>query len=160
MFILIMGVAGSGKTTIGTLLSAELGWPFYDADDFHSADNVRKMACGVALTDEDRAPWLKELQRLVSDRNQRGDKGILACSALKQRYRATLCADGKVTLVYLKAQRDLIRSRLESRGGHYMPHSLIESQFLDLEEPEDGITIDAAGQAEQIVAAIRSRLGI
>src|SRR3972149_9050759 len=90
MFILIMGVPGCGKTTVGRLLSAAIGWPFYDADDFHSPANVRKMASGVSLTDEDRSPWLEGLRVLISDRTERGENGVLACSALKQCYRRTL----------------------------------------------------------------------
>jgi gluconokinase len=159
MFILIMGVAGSGKTTIGTLLSAALGWPFYDADDFHSSDNIRKMASGVPLTDQDRGPWLEELHELISDHNERGENGVLACSALKEAYRRILTADTDVAVVYLKAHPDLIRSRLDSRTGHYMPPRLIESQFLDLEEPKECIIIDAAQPPEEAVAAIRSQLG-
>ncbi len=159
MFVLLMGVTGSGKTTIGKLLAAELAWPFYDADDFHSAHNVRKMASGVPLSDEDRRPWLQKLHELVASHNQRGDNGVLACSALKRGYRSILCLDADVTLVYLKANRDLIRSRLDSRGGHYMPPSLIESQFADLEEPDQCIIVDAAGTREQTVGAIRAQLG-
>lgn len=159
MFVLIMGVTGSGKTTVGTLLSAAMNWPFYDADDFHSAANVRKMASGVPLTDQDRAPWLKELRELISHRNERGENGVLACSALKETYRRTLCADANVAVVYLKAHRDLVRSRLERRSGHYMPHGLIESQFLDLEEPQDCIVIDGVWPPEQIVGFIRSQIG-
>ena len=159
MFVLVMGVTGSGKTTIGRLLSAVMGWPFYDADGFHSPDNIRKMASGVPLTDEDRGPWLQQLQQLISQRNEQGENGVLACSALKEAYRRILCADADVAVVYLKAQPDLIRSRLDTRVGHYMPPRLIESQFLDLEEPKEGIIIDAAGPPEQIVETIRSQLG-
>ena len=158
MFILLMGVSGSGKTTIGRLLSVTLGWTFYDADDFHSPENVRKMATGVALTDEDRGPWLKELRSLIA--RHAGENGVLACSALKKAYRAILCADADVTVVYLKADPELVRSRLESRTGHYMPPSLIESQFRDLEEPKEGISIDAACHPEQIISDIRSQLSI
>ena len=159
MFILIMGVTGSGKTTIGKLLSASLGWPFFDADDFQSAENVRKMASGVPLTDEDRRPWLQELHRLISQRTEEGKSGVLACSALKQEYRSMLCSDSPVEVVYLKAQPELIRSRLQRRRGHYMPPELIESQFRDLEEPQSALVVDAAMPAEQAVAMVRSSLG-
>ena len=154
-----MGVTGSGKTTIGRLLSTVMGWPFYDADDFHSPDNIRKMASGVPLTDKDRGPWLQQLQQLISRCNEHGENGVLACSALKEAYRRILCADADVAVVYLKAQPDLIRSRLDTRVGHYMPQRLIESQFLDLEEPKEGIIIDAAWPPERTVETIRSQLG-
>ena len=159
MFILIMGVTGCGKTTIGRLLSAAIGWPFYDADDFHSPVNVRKMASGVSLTDEDRGPWLDELRVLVSERDERGENGVLACSALKQSYRKTLSTGANLVIVYLKAEADLIGSRLADRRGHFMPQRLIESQFLDLEEPAEAITIPASWTPEQIVSAIRSQIG-
>ena len=158
MFTLIMGVTGSGKTTIRPLLAAAMGWPFYDADDFHSPDNVRKMASGVPLTDDDRAPWLEELRKLISHHNERGENGVLACSALKEAYREILCADVAVAVVYLKAEPDLIRSRLECRRGHYMPQGLIESQFRDLEEPTGCMIIDAAAPQGQTVSTIRSQL--
>ncbi|MDQ3447027.1 MAG: gluconokinase [Pseudomonadota bacterium] len=158
MFILIMGVTGCGKTTIGKLLSVRLGWPFYDADDFHPADNVRKMASGIPLTDQDRRPWLEELHKLISEHDERAGNGVLACSALKNAYRAILTADADVDIVYLKAHPDLIRARLDARSGHYMPKLLIESQFFDLEEPTESIIVDAALPAEQIVAAIRSEM--
>ena len=154
-----MGVTGSGKTTVGKLLSAKMDWPFYDADDFHSPDNVRKMAAGVPLTDDDRGPWLEQLRQLIARRDGRGENGVLACSALKETYRRTLSADTDVALVYLKASPELIRSRLESRRGHYMSPRLIESQFAALEEPNDCVIVDAALPAEQTVAAIRSQLG-
>ena len=158
MFVLIMGVTGSGKTSVGTLLSAAMDWPFYDADDFHSSANVRKMASGVPLTDEDRGPWLEKLHELISQCNERGESGVLACSALKENYRRILCADADVAVVYLKVHRDLIRFRLERRSGHYMPQGLIESQFHDLEEPQDCILIDGAWPPERIVGSIRSQI--
>jgi gluconokinase len=159
MFILVMGVAGSGKTTVGKALSDALGWAFYDADDFHSPENVRKMASGVPLNDEDRHPWLERLHGLIVERTDQGENGVLACSALKQKYRTILSADSDVEVVYLKAQPDLIRSRLDRRRGHYMPPQLIESQFRDLEEPQAAWVVDAACSTEQAVAVIRSKLG-
>lgn len=158
MFILVMGVTGSGKTTIGRLLSAALGWRFYDADDFHSADNIRKMASGLPLTDEDRRPWLRELRGLIADHNAKSENGVLACSALKHSYRKILCADDDVAVIYLKAPPGVIRSRLQSRSGHYMPETLIESQFGDLEEPTNAIVLDAAEPPQRIVNMIRAQL--
>lgn len=160
MFILVMGVTGSGKTTVGTLLSAATGWPFYDADEFHSPANVAKMASGVPLTDQDRRPWLDELRTLISERGARGENGVLACSALKESYRGILSAGASLVVVYLKAEPDLVRSRLAGRRGHYMPLRLIESQFLDLQEPEQAITIPADWPPDQIVKTIQSRLDI
>jgi len=158
MFILIMGVTGSGKTTVGTLLSAAIRWPFYDADDFHTPANIRKMASAIPLTDLDRWPWLEDVRALIFDHNKGGENGVLACSALKQAYRKVLSEGADLTVVYLKADPDLIRSRLGSRSGHFMPLRLVESQFLDLEEPEDALAIPAAWSPEQIVTAIRSQL--
>lgn len=159
MFILIMGVAGSGKTTVGTLLSAAIDWPFFDADDFHPPANVHKMASGVPLTDEDRGPWLDKLHALIAERNARGENGILACSALKESYRRRLSQGASLAVVYLKAEAGLVRSRLANRRGHYMPPGLVESQFIDLEEPQDAITIPAAWPPDRIVIAIRSQIG-
>ena len=158
MFVLIMGVTGSGKTTVGKLLSAEMDWPFYDADDFHSPGNVRKMASGVPLTDDDRGPWLEQLRQLIARHDGRGENGVLACSALKETYRRTLSADTDVAVVYLKASPELVRSRLESRRDHYMSPRLIESQFAALEEPNDCVIVDAVWPPEQTIAAIRSQL--
>lgn len=160
MFILVMGVTGSGKTTVGTLLSAATGWPFYDADEFHSPANVVKMASGVPLTDQDRMPWLDDLRTLISERGAQGENGVLACSALKESYRRILSAAANLVVVYLKAEPSLVRSRLAVRRGHYMPQSLVESQFLDLQEPEQAITIPADWAPVQIVKAIQSQLQI
>ena len=158
MFVLVMGVAGSGKTTIGALLADRLGWPFFDADDFHPPDNVRKMASGTPLTDEDRRPWLEKLSSLIADHSRRGQSGVLACSALKNAYRNILSAETDLVVVYLKATPELARSRLTRRRGHFMPARLIESQFADLEEPMKKITVDAAWSPEQSVAAVLAQL--
>lgn len=160
MFVLIMGVTGSGKTTVGELLSAALGWPFFDADDFHPPANLRKMASGVPLTDEDRAPWLETLRALIAELDARGDNGILACSALKESYRRVLSSDADLAVVYLKADPELIRGRLVHRRGHSMPARLIESQFHDLEEPKTALTIPSTLRPDETVRSIRSHLGI
>jgi gluconokinase len=155
-----MGVAGSGKTTVGRALAAELGWKFYDADDFHPPANVEKMARGVPLDDADRLPWLETLRALVRDCLERGESGVLACSALKAGYRAYLLLDGRVKLAYLKGNFDLIQKRLASRRGHFMPAAMLESQFAALEEPEKEFHIDISKTPEEIVRAIRLRFGV
>jgi gluconokinase len=160
MFILVMGVAGSGKTTIGALLAAQLGWPFYDADDFHSGANISKMVAGIPLDDEDRIPWLEELRSLIANGTAAGENGVLACSALKSDYRMVLSSGGDIATVYLKADAALIRQRMEERRAHYMPTSLVESQFQILEEPEDAIVVPAAWPPERIVSAVRSAFGL
>ena len=161
MVVLIMGVAGSGKTTVGRRLASELGWDYVDADDLHPAGNVRKMAAGIPLTDEDRRPWLADLRALVSRYAASGESLVLACSALKSAYREMLgsAAAGMAT-IYLKAKPELIRERLTQRQGHYMPAELLESQFEALEEPPDAITIPAAWPPDQVVAAIRAALRV
>jgi len=136
MFIILMGVGGSGKTTVGRILASDLGWSFYDADDFHSPDSVRKMASGIPLTDEDRLPWLEDLRNLIAEHGEREENAVLACSALRRTYRDILSSgSGELVMVYLKADAELIRERLADRLSHYMPVQLLESQFETLEEP-------------------------
>ena len=161
MLILIMGVAGAGKTTVGTRLASALGWEFADADDFHSQDNKAKMAAGIPLNDEDRGPWLHDLQALVRQFALSRRNLVLACSALRASYRDLLCsASSQPAIVYLKADRSLIFERISQRHDHYMPASLIESQFKDLEEPNDAIMIPADWRPEEIVAAMRVHLSL
>jgi gluconokinase len=160
MFVVLMGVAGSGKTTIGRKLAAELGWKFYDADDFHPAANVEKMARGAPLDDADRKPWLEALRDLVRGSLERGERAVLACSALKESYRAYLLSDGRVKLVYLRGDYELIRDRLKDRRGHFMKPQMLDSQFATLEEPEQGVQVDISAPPEEIIEAIRSRLGV
>ncbi len=160
MMILIMGVTGSGKTKIGEMLSAELGWPFLDADDFHSATNIRKMSAGIPLTDEDRRSWLDELSALLSERNARGENVVLACSALKNSYRKRLGSGTDLEVVYLEAEPELIEVRLANREDHFMSRQLIESQFRDLEEPGSAVTIPAKWLPQRIVDTVRSEMGI
>ncbi|PYS80122.1 MAG: gluconate kinase, partial [Acidobacteria bacterium] len=134
MVIILMGVSGSGKTTIGRRLADELGWKFYDGDDFHPRANVEKMAHGVPLDDEDRAPWLESLRDLIRSCLVRGESAVLACSALKRSYRQYLLIDENVMLVYLKGDYELIEERLEGRSEHFMKPKMLDSQFDALEE--------------------------
>jgi gluconokinase len=160
MVIVLMGVAGSGKTTVGTLLARELGWRFYDADDFHPRANVEKMARGVPLDDADRLPWLEVLRGLIGGCLERGEGAVLACSALKESYREHLLVDDRVKLVYLKGDFALIQERLEGRRGHYMKPGMLGSQFAALEEPGQALQVDVASPPEEIVKTIRSRFGV
>ena len=149
-----MGVTGSGKTTIGKLLSADLGWEYLDADDFHPAANIEKMTQGIPLHDADREPWLARLVEVIQDCLQTKRPAVLGCSALKERYRDQLLVDARVQLVYLKGHAGLIGARLNQRQGHYMNPSLLESQFATLEEPADALTIEVAQSPRAIVATI------
>jgi gluconokinase len=161
MIVLLMGVSGSGKTVVGKLLAKELGWKFYDGDDFHTPENVRKMAGGVPLTDEDRVPWLLRLNELIADIAARKKDAVLACSALKQAYRDIL-AKGipDFHVVYLRGDFALIEPRMQERSGHYMKAGLLQSQFETLEEPVGVLTIDVIEKPFMIVARIRLALGL
>lgn len=147
MFIIIMGVSGSGKTTVGQALAQRLGWPFYDGDDLHPEANIAKMAAGVPLDDADRAGWLAALATIIAGGLARGASGVVACSALKARYRAVLQAPaagaGQVEFVYLRGSYGAILARMQRRPGHFMPPRLLQSQFDTLEEPTGVMTIDA-----------------
>jgi gluconokinase len=147
----LMGVSGAGKTTLGEALARRLGWRFIDADDYHPAANVAKMAAGQPLEDEDRWPWLDRLNALL----RQEENAVLACSALKERYRQRLSRDvPALTWIYLKGEFDLIRSRLGARRHKYMPASLLESQFAALQPPTNAIVVDVAATPEKCVAAI------
>jgi gluconokinase len=160
-FIILFGVTGAGKTTIGLLLAAELGWPFYDADDFHPAANVEKMRQGIPLTDVDRKPWLESLHHLIKTSLDEGKPGILACSALKESYREYLDVGEGVEYVYLRGDFPLIQQRLAGRVGHYMNPALLRSQFDALEEPRRGETIVSVDQPPAaVVGEIRQKLGV
>ena len=161
MIIILMGVSGSGKTTIGERLAQALGWPFYDGDQFHPPANVAKMQQGMPLTDEDRWPWLHALRTHMATWLQQGRSAVLTCSALKQAYREHLVVDeAEVKLVYLKGDYDLIHERLAQRHGHFMPPGLLASQFAALEEPEQGVVVDIVHPPETIVALIRAQLRV
>ena len=158
--IILMGVAGSGKTTIGDLLSARLGWPFEDGDKYHPEANRQKMASGIPLTDEDRLPWLRKISEVIHAQLEKGDSIIVACSALKETYRKIL-AEGIETrsiFVHLKGDFKDIYSRLEKRHGHFMKSGMLESQFATLEEPATALTIDIKHTPEQIVEQICKKL--
>lgn len=161
LVILLMGVAGSGKTTLGLELAAQLGWSFRDADDFHPPQNVAKMAAGTPLTDDDRAPWLAAIRRHISDTLGRGESGIVTCSALKEKYRAAAIPDrARVKLVHLAGDFDLILRRMNARQGHFMKPQMLESQFATLEPPADALTIDIAKSPGELVAEIRRALSL
>ncbi len=153
--VVIMGVAGAGKTTIGELLAARLGWTFHDADGFHPPANVAKMRAGAPLTDGDREPWLARLNALARTEIAAKRNIILGCSALKARYREQLAAGiDSMRFVYLRGPMNLIAQRLADRRGHFMPPGLLESQFAVLEEPEDAIVVSIDRLPEEIMAEI------
>jgi gluconokinase len=160
MIVIVMGVVGAGKTTVGKLLASQLGWEFADADDFHPQSNVDKIRHGIALTDEDREPWLDRLREAIARWIAAGKSVVLACSALKRAYRAKLLPRPQVRFVYLKGSAALIADRLRSRQGHFAGESILASQLADLEEPEKAITVDISDTPEQIVAEIKRALAM
>lgn len=158
MILLVMGVAGSGKTTIGTLLAEYVGFRFLDADSLHSAANITKMSTGIPLTDSDRAPWLSAVRERIVEAARSEESLVVACSALKESYRTFLARDVPVVWIYLKGHPDVFRARLQHRTGHFMPADLLNSQFDALEEPGDAIDVDAEQQPQAIVDDILERL--
>jgi gluconokinase len=160
MIVIVMGVVGAGKTTVGQLLAAQLGWEFADADDFHPQSNVEKIRQGIALTDEDREPWLESLHDAIVRWIADGRSVVLACSALKRAYRSQLCVGPQVRFVYLKGSAPLIADRLRSRHGHFAGESILASQLADLEEPEKAIVVEISSTPEQIVAEIKRALAM
>lgn len=159
MIVVVCGVAGSGKTTIGELLADELGWRFFDADDFHSPNNIEKMRSGTPLTDEDRQSWLATLRELIG----KIDNGVVACSALKKEYRDRLRVSDSMKFVLLRGSFELVSRQLQKRRGHFFDPKLLRSQFADLEEPRDatdGILIELGRSPNELVDEIRTRLGL
>ena len=161
MIVVLMGVSGVGKTTVGQILAARTGWRLHDADEFHSAASIEKMRNGIALDDADRWPWLDRMNAMLVDKQARDESVLLACSALKQSYRQRL-AQGDLQLhwVYLKGGFDLIRQRLEARKNHYMKAGLLESQFAALEEPSDAIIADVAADPDSIADFVLTQLQV
>lgn len=162
VIVVVMGVSGSGKTTVAALLAAALGCRFQEGDNLHPPANVEKMHRGTPLTDADRMPWLRRIAEEIDGWRAHGCSGVLTCSALKRSYRDIVIGDRpEVTLVYLKGSHDLIRRRMAARRGHFMPATLLDSQFGTLQEPtadEHPIVVDVGGKPDDIVADIVSRL--
>jgi gluconokinase len=157
MIVMVMGVSGSGKTTVGKLLAQSLNWEFSDADDFHPPRNIEKMSRGIPLEDADRLPWLLHLQGTIDRWLLENKNVVLACSALKASYRAMLFRDKqRMKIVYLKGDFELFAARLKTRENHYMKVDLLSSQFATLEEPENAIIIDASQQLELILRQIKN----
>jgi carbohydrate kinase (thermoresistant glucokinase family) len=155
--IILMGVTGSGKTTIGRLLGHRMHLPFIDADDYHPESNIIKMRSGEPLDDKDRQGWLLRLVRIIKQHQSSGL--ILGCSALKSDYRHLLDPNHAYLWVYLKVDKETVEKRLENRKGHFMPASLIDSQFETLEEPKDAVTIDASHSIEKVIDHIQQHIG-
>jgi gluconokinase len=158
MIVVMMGVSGSGKTTVGQALADALGWPFHDADDFHPSENVVKMAAGTPLTDEDRWPWLARMTDAMRAIDSSGGSAVLACSALRQAYRDVLATAGDVRFVHLRGDYDTIAARIAARRHRYMPASLLHSQFATLEPPADALDVDVRQSVAAQVAQLRAAL--
>jgi gluconokinase len=162
VIVVLMGVTGTGKSTVGKLLASQFGWTFVEGDDFHPKDNVEKMRQGIALDDEDRKPWLDAIRHRLEQASQRNENVVLACSALKHSYQHYLAGfdPEAVRFVYLFGSQEVIKQRLAKRTGHFMNPALLASQFEALEPPEDAIRVDVNQTPAAIVAEIRSRLAI
>lgn len=162
--LLLMGVAGCGKSTIGQRLSRRLGWEFRDADSFHPPANIEKMSSGAPLTDEDRWPWLDAISAWIDEHMKAGTPAIVSCSALKKAYRARIIGErSAVQLVYLKGSKNLIGDRMARRKNHFMPTTLLDSQFTTLEEPgpaEKPLVVNVTLPPNRIVDQIISRCGL
>lgn len=159
--LVVMGVSGAGKTTVGRRLAERLDWPFHDGDDLHPGENVRKMAAGEPLTDDDRMPWLERIRQLIQQHDRDGASAVLACSALKQSYRRYL-GEGRdsVRFVFLRANRQVLERRLAARRGHFFDPALLASQLATLETPDRAVTVDADRTVDEVVDTIVASLAI
>jgi gluconokinase len=161
--IIVMGVSGAGKTTVGHALARELGWAFYEGDDFHPPRNIEKMTAGQPLTDQDRGPWLAALRTLIDDLLARDERAVIACSALRHQYRKQLTPEAQpqsVKFVYLDVPVAVLRERLRERRGHFMTAALLDSQLATLERPRNAIRVDGTRPVEEIVRDVRRRLAL
>jgi len=161
--IVVMGVSGSGKSTIGRALAERLGWRFAEGDEFHSAANIAKMRAGVALTDADRWPWLDAIAAWIRETRAKGERCVIACSALRRAYRGRIAAGrDDVRFVYLSGEYDAIAARMQQRSGHYMPLSLLKSQFDTLEPPldEEAVVVRSDEEPERIVSDVLAALDL
>ncbi|MFC3300854.1 Thermoresistant gluconokinase [Arthrobacter agilis] len=162
--VVVMGISGSGKTTIATQLTETLGWVFAEADDFHPPANIEKMTAGTALTDEDRWPWLESMRTWLTEQAQAGRSTVVTCSALRRSYRDVLTqAEGRVDFVHLLGDTDLILERMKTRSGHFMPESLLPSQISTLEPlgpDEQGVMIENTGTPHDVVSRVIDQLGL
>jgi gluconokinase len=160
LVIVLMGVSGSGKTTVGEKLAAALGWSFRDADDVHPPANVEKMREGHPLSDADRAPWLAAIHDHIAKTLERGENGIVTCSALKESYRREIITDPvRVKLFFLRGDYDLLKVRMEERPGHFMKAGMLRSQFATLEPPREALTLDTSRPVDELVAEILRAVG-
>jgi gluconokinase len=161
MVILLMGVAGSGKTAVGQRLAAATSWPFVDGDDLHTPASIEKMSAGIPLDDADRQPWLRAIRRRIEHHDRTGEPLIIACSALKASYRDFLLARTTGTrLVHLTGDRDLLARRLEARRGHFFDASLLDSQLATLEAPDDALEVSIAGDLDTVTRSVLEALGL
>ena len=162
--VVVMGVAGSGKTTVGAMLAGRLGWSYAEADEFHSPQNVAKMAAGHPLTDADRMPWLEAIGHWIDERRAAGEPGIVSCSGLKRKYRDMLRGGRpEVRIVFLEGSREVISRRMVARHGHYMHANMVDSQFADLEPPaadEQALIVSVEATPPEIVAKIVDDLAL
>jgi len=160
VILVVMGVTGAGKTTVGRLLAQELGWEFEEGDDFHSAANIEKMRRGIPLSEEDRQPWLERLRAEIAKHDAEGRNLVLACSALRRSYRTILTVGTGVKFVYLKGDAKRIAERLKMRRGHFADEKILSAQFADLEGPNNAVVAEIAATPQEIVNRIRKQLGV